>query len=360
MTQRGFTLIEVLVSIAIVAILTSILLPIVGITRRATLRIASQCIMNKTDAALKLFRSEMGALPYQRSYADIDAGAAGTNRLFYHLGTTIANSDLLNLHADAAAAAARYDYPVKQAWNGVSELTVFASIHTYRQGDVVRGQRNDMSSASDANSGIFGPLGTAVILNRMAKERARLAIFAGNPQVVGIKLPDDINADGSLFDAARADPTATTPLLGSPTSLAKPGWASDYLKGNLESKYVMGETILDAYFQPLLYVCQVVEGVRPPRSPAVFDNFTSAIDQTTYNFTTAGRKRLVSGLADDPPALPDGSQLRHSDRRTYAAPGYDIIYELWSVGRDGKASWMRDDARNRDNIPMINYDKALP
>ena len=35
----------------------------------------------------------------------------------------------------------------------------------------------------------------------------------------------------------------------------------------------------------------------------------------------------------------------HSDMRFWAAPGYELEFELWSAGPDGQMSWWRDDRR---------------
>jgi hypothetical protein len=146
---------------------------------------------------------------------------------------------------------------------------------------------------------------------------------------------------------------------------ARPGWANDYLAGELEARYIDGEAVLDAYRQPLVYVCQVTEGVRASGA-VIFNVGVPRISSAQYGLSRIGRRTLATvdaqtrePLAADPDALPDPANRMHSDRRIYAAPSYEDEFELWSVGGDRRLGWMRDDARNRDNVPLIDYDKPL-
>ena len=108
MKRHGFTLIELLVVIGILAILMGMLMPIITIAGRAARKSATRSVMVKIDTATRLFRADVGPYPYQQSYADLAAGAAWTNRLYYHLGTEMARSDYDNLTADAETAGALY------------------------------------------------------------------------------------------------------------------------------------------------------------------------------------------------------------------------------------------------------------
>ena len=98
----------------------------------------------------------------------------------------------------------------------------------------------------------------------------------------------------------------------------------------------------------------------------MFQSVVYSCDLRTYGLHRRGRIALapidpLSGTAlAATTGLPDPGNLRHSDRRTYAAPGYEGDFELWSAGPDREFDWMRDDPRNVDNIPCAAYDKALP
>ena len=76
--------------------------------------------------------------------------------------------------------------------------------------------------------------------------------------------------------------------------------------------------------------------------------------------TAKGRKTLSHDANPDADGgLPDPAHLRHSDITTYAAPGFENEFELWSSGDDGRFDRMRDAQVNRDNIPLEPYEKGI-
>ncbi len=321
----GFTLIELLVVISILLILLGLIMPLIGMADREARKSATRTVMAKVDTALRLFRSELGPYPYQQTYADIGSGAAWTNRLFYHLGTDISDADRQQVMADANAAAALY------AYQG-------ASPHAYR----------------NAQMPFYGGSGS-LVANRMARERVRLAIISGHIKVTG----------GVLVDLTLpALPTGA--LLVSPLSAARSGWAKDYLRGELSARHVDGEAILDAWRRPIIYVCQVVEGMRTA-AISYSDTVCLGLKANQIGLHPQGRRTLApidaydaKPLVSNPPALPDLNDLRRSDRRLYAPRTLELEFELWSAGPNGRADWMRDAADNRDNIAPLNYDKGIP
>lgn len=360
----AFTLVEMLVVLGILALLMGMLMPILMIAQRAARKSATMSVMHKTDTALRLFKNDMGVYPYQRNYADIDAGEAWTNRLAYHLGTEIALTDIQKLQADAAAVAAKYTYDCTGAGGTTENAPV--SVHAFRKSDIhPTWQWNGGMNTWVVNGpGDTSKMAQAVILNRMAQERARLAVFSGNPEVTGLRIADARTPLGALYAAGRDN--SATKILTTNQSGTKPGWADDYLKGELEKRFRDGDAILDAYRRPLIYICQITEGTRHVRS-YIFHSGIYSLDVRLYGLQRSGRKVLSAtdpltgvDLVADPPALPDPANLRRSDRRLYAAPGYEAEYELWSAGPDRQFGWMRDDRRNQDNLPLIQYDKALP
>ncbi len=49
----------------------------------------------------------------------------------------------------------------------------------------------------------------------------------------------------------------------------------------------------------------------------------------------------------------------NSDLRTSAGPAFVHEFELWSAGPDGRFAHLRDDGLNRDNIPLLPYNRGL-
>lgn len=375
MKREAFTLIELLVVMAILATLAAMLMPVIGIAKRSSDRSASTAVMHKVDTAARLFRNDIGGYPWQRSYADIDGGEAWTNRLGYQLGQRIDSLvDLPKVRQDADDAALKYRYECTVSGGSVTEPSAATlGVFAFRRADIQRtwwwnaGAWQDVSDNSGNMSVLVNPnerAARAAVLNRMAAELARVEVFAGNPEVKGLHLDDIKNPAGVLISAGR-DNSATS-LLGAPASAAKPGFADDYLLGEVEKRYRNGDAMLDAWGMPLILVSQVHEGARFART-YLFRSVIYSCDLRKYSLHRRGRTVLAevdpltgAALPADPPWLPDPAKLRNSDRRRYAAPGFEVDFELWSAGPDRQFGWMRDDARNRDNVPLSPYDKALP
>lgn len=362
--RAGFTLIEMTIVIAILATLAGMAMPMLSMASRMAKRTASVAVMNKVGVALALFRAEIGSQPFQSAYADPDAGEIPGNELYRRLGRPLAVSDLQDLHADADAAAAVYAYdctnPADPAGSPVEQPA--AGVHAFRSSDVKPASGAFQAGGGsvwsfDAATSTWAPnwpkggwfnnvatlkLATAVMLNRMAAERARLAVFAGNPWVRGCLITSNIKPDGTVFQPVRDN--SGQALIATPRSAARPGWCGDYLAGELERSMVAGDAILDAWHRPLVYVCQVVEGVRRPSNGTVFRVPSMQIDARAYGLATLGRTETTAAA---------------SDRRTTAPPASAYGCELWSPGPDNRFAWMRHDAANRDNIAVQRHDFGL-
>ncbi len=333
--DSGLSLIELLIVSSILVMLISVALPLLNMAHRLARASETRSVMAKVDVAARLFREEHGPYPYQIAYADLAAGEAWTNRLFYQLGTTISQADFVRVMRDADAAAANY------ASSGCSRWAFdWTDISSYDRNAKPR------------------------LHNRMAAERARMAIYAGNTGITGPQRqsgPSHLSTDPLLKDAVAA-------------STANPGLAKDYLAGEVEARFVRGAAVLDAWGRPLIYVCQVIEGMRTAAS--VGHEGTISLDTRFFGMNSLGRTTLLGPDADGRPGLdsitrqpvqadaarglPDLGNLRHSDRRNYAPQRLELEFELWSAGPDGKANWMRDAGDNRDNVALVDYDKGLP
>lgn len=373
---KAVTLIEILIVVSILAILASMLAPIIQIAQRSARVTATRSVMHKVESALRLFRSEIGAYPYQSTYADTASGEIPGNRLAYHLGTTMTMSDLTALQADAAAAAGAYAYdctPPGGAGSPMEPMAMDMGSHAFRVADLrpATGTDSTGSTGWSFNGTTWVPhlggegarLGTAVMLNRMGSERARRAVLSGHALVSGTHLPECLSPTGAVYKPAL---DRRTPLIpGVPASVNKAGWASDYLAGDLESRYRDGEAVLDAWRRPLIYVGQIVEGCVSTRA-IIFGSAILKVEARAYGLERQGRRILASidmrtntPMVADGAALPDPGRLFESDRRHYAAPGYEDGFELWSAGSDGRFDWMRPTPGNQDNVGHEDYDRGL-
>jgi len=334
---QGFTLVELVMVVGIMAVLFAVALPLLGLAQREAKKGATRVVMAKVDTAIRLFRSEIGSYPWQPDYPDIANGAVWTNRLHYHIGSDISAAELDVLRSESVAAAMVYRMDVAVPARDPRAFWP-RDHHKYVEDSAI---------------------GVSSILNSMASERARLAIFAGNTTIATPAIPAAHMATWPV--AQRRPGIPTTPLLSNPDSR---GWARDFLVGEIPREYRSGDAILDAWGRPLLYVSQVVEGVAASPSDGVWGYVIRPAD---YGMQALGRTTLApqdaltgKPLTSDPVRLPDLSNLRRSDRRYYAPRGLELEFELWSAGPDGRADWMRDAAVNRDNVSLDNYDGSIP
>jgi prepilin-type N-terminal cleavage/methylation domain-containing protein len=399
--RGGFSLVELLVVMGILVVLMSMLLPMLKMAQRQTRKTMTLAVFQKVDTALHLFRNEIGSYPWQASYltdAQLAAGQAWTNNLYYNLGTNIAASDLTKLRNDADTASNQYGYRVtggdagdpRWTWteqfssDGGVTWSVPANPQAFRKTDVRPGDSRigigrDAAPSTDTSIMLVP---TAVVLNRLAAERARRAVYAGNVGITGVKMQTYTVANGGTWNGQatwndRSPSLSTISLISAPQSAGKPGWAHDYFTGLLEKRFIgytvvggvnVPTTILDGYGRPLIYVCQVTEGVKAPSRMVLMRDYGARIDPMVYGLARTGRTILqtvdpVTGagttLTANPPYLPDVTNLMHSDRTLYAAPGFEGEPELWSAGWDGAFRWMRDDATNADNLSLLPYDAPL-
>lgn len=378
----AFTLMEILIVVGIIALLSSMAMPILTVAQSAAKKTATRSVMHKVDTALHLFKTDIGAFPYQRTYADTSIGERPDNRLYHHLGTTLTATEVQNLHVDANAAAAQYQYICKAANGSLAEQPP-VSPHVFRIADTHPSPATNGDGPAwryeNIGGGVFdwvhyprpghyatipSQMAMCVMLNRMGAERARLAVWSGNVDVKGCRIQDAMHPLGAVFKAGRDN--SALELLAAKATDAKPGWGSDYLKGELEKRYIDGETILDAWKRPLAYVCQTTEGMRSTRG-FVFVMNLRWIDSRLYGLEKQGRRTLapVDPFTGEPTTadgsfLPDPANLRDSDRRRWAAPGLEHTFELWSAGPDGRFDWMRLAPGNTDNVSLEPYDKEIP
>jgi len=406
--RRGFTLIELLVVMTILLVVIGMLMPLVGIAKRASMRSLTQSIMAKTEAALHQYKSDFRGYPYQQSYAGTEPDADWTNTLYYSLGTTITAANASAVRADMATASAGYNYNITPWFNNSSAFPIAgaqAFLHNRNNGQPAQDYDNSPDSdlapvgawqpgansnppfltwyfdygTSDHGLNLWGIPGlesvpTCVLLNRMGGERASDLMLIGAIQAGGVTMPT-ITIQGLTHQGRDL---ASVPLVAHPQqSSLQPGWANDYLQGQIQQKYLSGSAVLDAWLHPLIYVGQILPGCETccaqinGQSVDVSNVVSYGLGPAVSGETVGGD--VLSGgrqtLQPDVPGtttpitgdayLPDAGNLMHSDRRYWAAPGYELEFELWSAGPDGRFSWWRDDLTNKDNISCEPYDAGI-
>jgi prepilin-type N-terminal cleavage/methylation domain-containing protein len=317
MSQRrsGFTLIELIVVVSIIAILAGMLAPIIGIARRTAKRQAAVTMMNKIDVALTAFRKDAGALPWQ-SNPVVDDGP-WNNQLAYRLMHQLDAGELAKLKQDL--------YDVRQAYQPSGSRRITAA--TFDQ------PRNtySMDIATAAWGGVNDRTTASIVANRLGAERAAVGVMSGFVSITATAP----NGGGVWQDSGA--------ILGSPSSR---GWADDYLAGQLRrSDYSLDasglpDAILDPYTAPFVYIHATINGVQG----MLHQDLEGQISAEWFGFQP--RTRIAT-------------ENKASDVRTHAARQHVSNHELWSAGEDKRFHAMRDDPANKDNVAATDWQRGL-
>ena len=384
---RAFSLIELLVALSVVALLTGMLMPVLAVAQRSANKSATEAVLRKVEAGLTMYKGEVGGFPYQQDTPS-DAGSvaisAWPNRLNHFLGGTPSSTDLAKILADgqAAANAFRYSVTLKGEWTAPIEPSSFTSNATYRMARVITtGKVHIDGNGSERGGSDNVKAAVSLANNLMAQERSRMQALVGQLEIDGpvIHGPNGLIGDWS---AARALTAASA------SSAANPGYAIDYFNGELERRFISNESVLDAWGNNLVYVCRTTPGIAGTTLKVV-DATLSPYDTKRYGLGAQGfradegpsaslksanrhmllyRGRVVLSATDagvgaptptDSTYLPSLNDLMDSDVRYYAAPGYELVYELWSPGRDGAFACQRKEKVNVDNVAAQQYNRGL-
>lgn len=360
--RRGFTLFELLIAMSIVMILMSISLPIYSVVRRSMQQASTQFVLRKVDAGLRQFKVDWLVYPGQMDYPASEADL--TNRLWYHIGTDISQAKRTAILQDAEGAGNLFNFVTSGAQ---------PSPLTYTAASVV------------ANSTVGNSTSCAILLNRMGRERARLAAVTGNLWLRG-PVTAPVSA-APLTQDLRAIPFYPSPQsLGGAPPDPGPGWACDYLAGELDARFKDGNAVLDVWGRPLVYICQVIPGVlgshmvRSYNDCVVFKvacyglgpmGFNPA-DGPGPNLATSRPHLLYGGRVvistsdagdkmgptpTDATWFPSLAEPMGSDIRYYATRAYAREFELWSGGPNRAFGYMRNAPANRDNLACTPYNR---
>jgi prepilin-type N-terminal cleavage/methylation domain-containing protein len=313
----AFTLIELLMVLAIISILAGASLPLVGIARRNADVTNTRALLTRVDNAIKLFRNDVGGLPYQ-AWPDTD-DEPPANRLAWHLGTTMDDTQRAAHLAERAAFDARCE-------PGQPGHTAFAT----------PAQMNDPKGLEEAGTAAYlitqYQTTAPVVLRQCLREWGRVQLAIANrtariPAYAGVGAPwSDTSGPPLVTDIATCR-----------------GWAADYLGRDLLPRFRSGDALLDRWGNPLVWVCPVAPGCRERRHEDLPGR--SEVRPSWYGMGGRGRDRATS-LA--------------SDIRTTAAPAFTHDGELWSAGPDGVFAAQRTSEFSRDDIATQPYRKGLP
>jgi|GEM_PF-6641725 len=311
--RHAFTLIELLVVISILALLMGMATPLITTAMRSAKQTNTRVLLGKVETALNLFKQEIGTFPYQAH--DVNQPLVLDNRLVYHLARKLSLGERSTLLEDTEEAAANYDTAPHKVLVGDNDPRV----NTNRYGQYQESWSRNMH-----------PL----VVNRMARDRARLAVLGGNTGIKGLAIPNK-NLAGSG-------------LLANPRSH---GYGDDYLGNDLPARNRRGDAIIDLYGNPLLYVCPVIPGQRgcwtadsSGSADANDGDQTVPVLEEYYGMQPQGRS-VADSLA--------------SDIRDTASANYIYGFELWSAGADKRFDAKRDGRANLDNLAVSPYTKSL-
>jgi prepilin-type N-terminal cleavage/methylation domain-containing protein len=368
--SQGFTLLELIITISIIVFLMSMFMPLMNLAKRASLRTVSLSTMAKTEASLYQYKTDFKAYPYQLSYSQ--DGDPWSNALNYNVGTDIAIADQTAVKADMQAAAAQYAFNMNNGYQAMTQQ----SFTMNRGNGALYGDGSNSPEGDPAPSGASynsgnqvwtwtysgGCMQLCMMLNRLGAERANEMLLVGDVTGCGVNMLPE-TGPGGLTHHGRD--LSQMRLVNTPQSAERPGWARDYLQGEIDAKYLQGPNILDGYLHPLIYICQVIPGVEVTWGN-MYNNYVDIGNPAIYGLTPIGRSTLqpfIPGtstpITGNPASLPDVTNLMHSDLRYWAAPGLELEFELWSAGPDGQMGWWRDDLANRDNIPCEHYNQRI-
>lgn len=323
-SPRAFTLVELLMVTAILAVLLGLAMPLISIARRHGAIANTQALQAKVLTALDLFKDEVGAYPYQSPADSLDP--AIRNRLAYHLAHRQDDAERTALAQDLATARSAF------ANSGSATLAM-------KDSDIAALETSVNFRDSHAS-----------LANRLAATRARVAIMAGCSTLKGFKAPAPATFDRS-----------GVAVLPAPASL---GWGDDYLGADIQARELQVDAgaatdqrdgtwqIIDRWETPLLYINPLIPGV----APAIYQQSPDRVDFGGKAFTRLPvelYQLAASGRAE--------TATRASSLTATAVATMRFKPELWSAGPDRQCDDQRDATANRDNIPASpNYQKGLP
>jgi prepilin-type N-terminal cleavage/methylation domain-containing protein len=298
--RRALTLVELLVVIAIIGLLSGLILAASGAVLRLAKKSECQSLLTKVDAAIGQFADRYRSIPVASWGADPanpEPADQWGNRLFRRLGTAMTQGD--RTAAETAIPAAVADAQAKV---------------NAPEADLYRG------GVAEANWGEWG----------------------GQFQSAMIDLIKVVRGEAAATAVLRSHQTAELLTAG---NLGK-----KYL-GKVDPTDEEREVIIDPWGQPLIYVSRYAPPV-PYRDISTLETWNLGRYQTDkVGLPPAGRATIVD--LDGDGSIED--EAAASDIRSHAFPGFELGYELWSAGPDGRFHAIRGHPDNQDNVTVTVF-----
>lgn len=319
--NRGaFSMIELLVVLALLALLSGMVMPLIGVARRQAKRSHVACDLARIETAIEAFRCDAGHRPWAAP-PETDAGP-WPNGLAFRLGHVLSSAERTSLKADLSAVGAAFAAGGSRA---ITAAQVDQPADSWKLG----------GATPLGGSGSSGRTAVARCVNRLAAERGRIAVLSGNTGIAAT-----VPGSGAPWIDGAA-------ILPAPASR---GWADDYLAGQIPPASIVGDDILDPWGKPYVYIHPVVNGV---------EGFAPQLLSLGEGSTAADGGLIVAAWFGLATRTRSATTLLDSDMRTHAAPDRVASHELWSAGPDGRISVQRNTVVNRDDIPAAAYLRGL-
>lgn len=299
-STRALTLVELLVVITIMGLLSGLILAASGAVLRLAKKSECQSLLTKVDAAIGQFADRYRAIPMATWGADPanpEPPDQWGNRLFWRLGTNMTQGD---------RAAAEAEIPAAVAAAGATVTAADADL--YRGGFAETTWRK----------------------------------WEGQFQSAMIDLIKVVRGEAAATRVLRSHQTAELLTAG---NLGK-----KYL-GKVDPADEEREVIIDPWGQPLVYVSRYAPPV-PYRDISTLENWNLGRYDTDKVGQPPGGRTTILDLNGDG-SIED--EAAASDIRSHAFPGFELGYELWSAGPDGRFNAIRGHPDNEDNVTVTAF-----
>jgi prepilin-type N-terminal cleavage/methylation domain-containing protein len=421
MTQtRAFTLIELLIAMAILAMLGGMLMTMLNVAQRQGRITNTKAVLAKVDQAIRLFRTDMRVYPWQTDLSGAEGDPTQlTNNLAFRLAWRPAD-DAERLaytrafHADLRTIQGKFTYFTgdKIGLPGGDGTHAFRTPNVAYKPYVTNilmepGSLRVGTPAQDGTTKGFiatrldGYITTrGIVLSRLAEEITRLRYVSGQLDVTATGDSLTLPAPQGVDPAVPADKVRHPEEDGRYQSWwYQPDFPNTWINGYSYVPYNRAGAGGDDSRGPVLDGSSVPDPVGNPggrpvqgwRSEYLSESFRrrtgpgspGEIDATGTRILDVWGNPLVyvcavvpgargythacdnggGGISEQRYGLgPQGrteTDLLASDIRGTAAKSQVMEFELWSPGPDGRVAVMRDDPVNRDNIAIIGYNRGL-